>query len=100
MRPGRLRNSVPGGLPGGVFLSEGQSAALATAHLNAMNALSAELPWALSFSYGRALQDPALRAWARTAANAERAQALLAVRGRLNALAHLGRYTEAMEEAA
>ena len=95
-----LLDAVPASVPGVVFLSGGQSAALATAHLNAMNALSAELPWALSFSYGRALQDPALRAWAGKAANAARAQELLAARERLNALACLGRYTEAMEEAA
>lgn len=95
-----LRDAVPASVPGVVFLSGGQSAALATAHLNAMNAMSAELPWALSFSYGRALQDPALRVWAGKAANAKRAQALLAARERLNALACLGRYTEAMEEAA
>ena len=95
-----LRDAVPASVPGVVFLSGGQSAALATAHLNAMNALSAELPWALSFSYGRALQDPALRTWAGSAANARRAQELLAARERLNALACLGRYTEAMEEAA
>ena len=95
-----LRDAVPASVPGVVFLSGGQSATLATAHLNAMNALSAELPWMLSFSYGRALQDPALRAWAGKAANAGRAQALLAARERLNALACLGRYTDAMEEAA
>lgn len=95
-----LRDAVPASVPGVVFLSGGQSAALATAHLNAMNALSAELPWALSFSYGRALQDPALRAWGGKAANAAHAQDLLAARERLNALACLGRYTEAMEEAA
>ena len=95
-----LLDAVPAAVPGVVFLSGGQSAALATTHLNAMNALSAELPWALSFSYGRALQDPALRAWGGKAANAARAQELLAVRERLNALACLGRYTEAMEEAA
>ena len=95
-----LLDAVPASVPGVVFLSGGQSATLATAHLNAMNALSAELPWALSFSYGRALQDPALRAWAGKAANAAGAQALLAARERLNALACLGRYTEAMEEAA
>ena len=94
-----LRDAVPASVPGVVFLSGGQSATLATAHLNAMNALSAELPWALSFSYGRALQDPALRAWAGKAAHAARAQELLAVRERLNALACLGRYTDAMEEA-
>ena len=95
-----LRDAVPASVPGVVFLSGGQSATLATAHLNAMNAMSAELPWALSFSYGRALQDPALRAWAGTAANAKRAQDLLVARERLNALACLGRYTGAMEEAA
>ena len=95
-----LLDAVPASVPGVVFLSGGQSAALATAHLNAMNALSAELPWALSFSYGRALQDPALRAWAGKAANTGRAQEVLAVRERLNALACLGRYTEVMEEAA
>ena len=95
-----LLDAVPAAVPGVVFLSGGQSAALATAHLNAMNALSAELPWALSFSYGRALQDPALRAWAGKAANAGRAQELLAARERLNALACLGRYTDAMEEEA
>ena len=95
-----LRDAVPASVPGVVFLSGGQGAALATAHLNAMNAMSAELPWALSFSYGRALQDPALRAWGGKAANAKRAQALLAARERLNALACLGRYTDAMEEAA
>ena len=95
-----LRDAVPASVPGVVFLSGGQSATLATAHLNAMNALSAELPWALSFSYGRALQDPALRAWAGQAANAGRAQELLAARERLNALACFGRYTEEMEEAA
>ena len=95
-----LLDAVPGSVPGVVFLSGGQSAVLATAHLNAMNALSAELPWALSFSYGRALQDPALRTWVGKAANAGRAQELLAARERLNALACLGRYTEAMEEAA
>ena len=95
-----LRDAVPASVPGVVFLSGGQSATLATAHLNTMNALSAELPWALSFSYGRALQDPALRAWGGNSANARRAQELLAARERLNALACLGRYTEAMEEAA
>ena len=95
-----LRDAVPASVPGVVFLSGGQSAALATAHLNAMNALSAELPWALSFSYGRALQDPALRAWAGKAENAGRAQAVLVARERLNALACLGRYTDAMEEVA
>ena len=95
-----LRDTVPASAPGVVFLSGGQSATLATAHLNAMNALSAELPWTLSFSYGRALQDPALRAWAGKAANANRAQNILVERERLNALACLGRYTDAMEEAA
>src|SRR6266542_1389445 len=57
-----LKNSVPAAVPGIVFLSGGQSDEIATAHLNAMNALGPH-PWELSFSYGRALQAPALKAW-------------------------------------
>ena len=58
-----LRNSVPAAVAGIVFLSGGQKAEPATAHLNAMNQMGS-LPWPLSFSYGRALQDPALKTWA------------------------------------
>ena len=57
-----FRATVPAAVPGIVFLSGGQSDELATAHLNAMNQLG-DLPWQLSFSYGRALQAPALKAW-------------------------------------
>ena len=58
-----LRRHVPVAVPGIVFLSGGQSTLLATAHLNAINRLPGSKPWKVSFSYGRALQDPALEAW-------------------------------------
>ena len=58
-----LRRHVPAAVPGIVFLSGGQQARLATAHLNAINRLPGPKPWKISFSYGRALQDPALEAW-------------------------------------
>ena len=65
---------VPAAVPGIVFLSGGQSDEDATAHLNAMNARGPH-PWQLSYSYGRALQAPALKAWGGDPANAEAAQA-------------------------
>ena len=92
-----LRDTVPASLPGIVFLSGGQTAAQSTARLNAMNASGADLPWRLSFSYGRALQDPALRAWAGKAANAGEAQRQLALRARLNGAATRGEYDARME---
>jgi fructose-bisphosphate aldolase class I len=58
-----LRRHVPVAVPGIVFLSGGQSPRLATAHLDAINRLPGPKPWRVSFSYGRALQDPALEAW-------------------------------------
>ena len=58
-----LRRHVPAAVPGVVFLSGGQSAREATMHLNAIHAVGEQLPWRVSFSYGRALQDPALAAW-------------------------------------
>lgn len=93
-----LRNVVPAAVAGIVFLSGGQSAKLATAHLNAMNAMGIQHPWPLSFSYGRALQDPALKTWGGRAANIAAAQRALYHRERCNSLACLGRYTEAMEQ--
>ena len=93
-----LRNTVPAAVPGIVFLSGGQSDELATAHLNEMNKLGAS-PWELSFSYGRALQAPALAAWAGDAANVEAAQAALYKRARLNGLARSGEYSEDLEAA-
>jgi fructose-bisphosphate aldolase, class I len=89
---------VPAGVPGIVFLSGGQSDEDATAHLNAMNA-SGPHPWSLSFSYGRALQGQALRAWDGEWENAEAAQRVFYHRAKLNSAARSGSYTPAMEEA-
>ena len=94
-----LLNCVPAALPGIVFLSGGQSAELATAHLNAMNAGFDNLPWPLSFSYGRALQEPCLKAWAGSEDNVSAAQQMLLHREKCNSLACLGEYSEHMEQA-
>lgn len=91
-----LRRTVPAAVPGIVFLSGGQSAVAATRQLNELNHLS-ELPWELSFSYGRALQEPALREWAGNPDRGGAAQEILLLRARCNSLARFGRYTEAME---
>lgn len=95
-----LLNTVPAALPGIVFLSGGQSAELATAHLNAMNKSYPELPWPLSFSYGRALQDPCLKTWQGRDENRAAAQAALLHREKCNSLACRGEYSEDMEQAA
>jgi fructose-bisphosphate aldolase class I len=95
-----LTNSVPAALPGIVFLSGGQTPVEATAHLNAMNAMASTLPWKLSFSYSRALQEPALKTWSGDATNGAAAQAALYHRAQLNSAASLGRYKESMEKAA
>lgn len=76
-----LRQTVPASVPGIAFLSGGQSPELATSHLAAINALGRQ-PWQLTFSYGRALQDPALSAWKGDAANVPRAQTALLDRTR------------------
>jgi fructose-bisphosphate aldolase class I len=94
-----LRETVPPAVPGIVFLSGGQSDELATAHLNAMNALG-EQPWELSFSYGRALQAPALKAWGGREENLEAAQQAFLHRARLNGAARSGSYSPEMEELA
>jgi len=83
-----------------VFLSGGQSDELATAHLNAMNATGATLPWPLSFSYGRALQAPALKAWQGQAANVPAAQKALFHRSKMNSAACFGRYRPELEKEA
>jgi fructose-bisphosphate aldolase class I len=93
-----LLDCVPASVPGIVFLSGGQSDEVATAHLNAMNRLGG-VPWELSFSYGRALQAPALKAWKGEAANGPAAQRAFRHRARLNGAARSGSYTEAMETA-
>src|SRR6266545_3510370 len=91
-----LRDTVPASVPGIVFLSGGQTDEAATAHLNAMNQLGAQ-PWQLSFSYGRALQAPALKAWKGEPANGPSAQRAFYHRARLNGAARFGRYSEEME---
>jgi fructose-bisphosphate aldolase, class I len=92
-----LLDCVPASVPGIVFLSGGQSDEAATAHLNAMNRLGG-VPWELSFSYGRALQAPALKAWKGEAANVAAAQQAYHHRARLNGAARSGSWTEAMEK--
>ncbi|MEE2672403.1 MAG: class I fructose-bisphosphate aldolase [Myxococcota bacterium] len=93
-----LRETVPAAMPGVVFLSGGQSDELATAHLNEMNRIG-DIPWQLSFSYGRALQAPALAAWGGEESNEGAAQAALLKRARLNGLARSGDYSEDLEAA-
>ena len=90
---------VPAAIPGIVFLSGGQSDEDATAHLNAMNALGPH-PWELSFSYGRALQAPALKAWEGKPENVEAAQRAYYHRAKLNGAARTGMYAPEMETAA
>jgi fructose-bisphosphate aldolase, class I len=99
MTLGCLRNSVPPAVPGIVFLSGGQTDEQATVHLNEMNRFD-EHPWELSFSYGRALQAPALKAWRGERSNLEAGQRALAHRARLNGAARDGKYTEDMEREA
>jgi fructose-bisphosphate aldolase class I len=92
-----LKRTVPAAVPGIVFLSGGQSPEEATANLDAMNRFGA-LPWNLSFSYGRALQEPPLQAWRGQAGNVKDAQQALLKRARLNAAAALGKYEAGMEK--
>jgi fructose-bisphosphate aldolase class I len=87
---------VPAAVPGIVFLSGGQSEVQATENLNAINQIGG--PWALSFSYGRALQASALEAWGGDAANAEAAQSAFAHRARMNSLAAAGEWSAEMEQ--
>jgi fructose-bisphosphate aldolase class I len=89
---------VPAAVPGIVFLSGGQSDEDATAHLNAMNALGPH-PWELSFSYGRALQAPALAAWGGKPENVEAAQRAYYHRAKMNGAARTGMYAPEMETA-
>jgi fructose-bisphosphate aldolase class I len=89
---------VPAAVPGIVFLSGGQSSERATAHLNAMNAMEAQHPWELSFSYGRALQEHALAAWGGKKENVLSAQQAFLKRARLNGAARYGRYRPEMEK--
>lgn len=93
-----LKAHVPEALPGIAFLSGGQSAEEATAHLSAMNSMGG-YPWQLTFSYGRALQAPALSAWRGDPANYQAGQLALLKRARLNGLARLGGYSADLEAA-
>jgi fructose-bisphosphate aldolase, class I len=92
-----LYKHVPAAVPGIVFLSGGQSDEDATAHLNAMNVRGPH-PWQLSFSYGRALQAPALKAWAGEEANVQAAQDAFAHRAKMNGLARNGEYSPELEK--
>ena len=94
-----LKRCVPSAVPGIAFLSGGQSDELATAHLSAMNARHA-LPWALTFSYGRALQAAPQKAWSGKNENVAAAQRAFAHRARMNGLAALGKWSEAEEKKA
>jgi fructose-bisphosphate aldolase class I len=93
-----FRRYVPAAVPGIVFLSGGQSDEAATANLNAMNALSTGHPWQISFSYGRALQAPALKAWGGKSANIDAGKRAFQHRAKLNSAARYGRYTAQMEK--
>jgi fructose-bisphosphate aldolase class I len=94
-----LKRTVPAAQPGIVFLSGGQSDEAATAHLNAMAAMKG-LPWPLTFSYSRALQNPALKAWRGQAANAAAAQKAFHHRAHMNGLAAQGKYKPELEKQA
>ena len=94
-----LKRCVPPAVPGIAFLSGGQSDEDATAHLSLMNQLG-PLPWKLSFSYGRALQAAAQKAWGGKAENIAAGQRAFAHRARMNGAASLGKWTEQMEKAA
>jgi fructose-bisphosphate aldolase, class I len=94
-----LTRHVPAAVPGIVFLSGGQTDEDATAHLNAMNSRG-PLPWELSFSYGRALQAPAINAWRGDPANVEEGQKAFYRRAKFNSAARTGTYAPEMEAAA
>src|SRR5436305_12106028 len=93
-----MKHVVPAAVPGLVFLSGGQTDQQATEHLNAMNRMP-DLPWQLSFSYGRALQAPVLKAWKGDAANVSAAQQAFHHRALCNSKARFGQYTEKIETA-
>jgi fructose-bisphosphate aldolase class I len=92
-----LRQRVPGAVPGIVFLSGGQNHLAATIHLNAISQRDGPKPWKLSFSFGRALQDEALRAWHGQPENVEAGRRAFAHRAECARAATLGRYSRTME---
>ena len=94
-----LWRTVPAAVPGIAFLSGGQSPELASARLNLMNLrFKSQLPWALSFSFARAIQQPALEIWRGQEVNVKAAQQALLQRARCNRAARRGEYTSAMEK--
>jgi fructose-bisphosphate aldolase class I len=97
-----LRNTVPASVPGVAFLSGGQGDEEATAHLNAMNVIarSVSLPWKLTFSYARALQNPAMETWRGDASKVEAARKVFLHRAKMNSAASQGQYKVEMEKAA
>ena len=96
-----LKRCVPAAVAGIVFLSGGQSDEIASEHLDAMNKMfKGNLPWPLSFSYGRALQHAALNAWKGSTANLAAGQAALLHRARMNSLASMGEYKPDLEKKA
>jgi len=92
-----LKRVVPAAVPGIVFLSGGQGGTEATRHLNAMNKTGLNLPWPLSFSYGRALQTDAINSWGGNPRNVEQARDILLHRERCNGLAAMGQYSDTIE---
>ncbi|GLQ56827.1 fructose-bisphosphate aldolase [Devosia nitrariae] len=94
-----LREQVPAAVPGIAFLSGGQTDEEATAHLSAMNQIDGK-PWPLTFSYGRALQNVALRLWAGRRENFPQAQAAFTHRAHMNSLAALGQWSNTLDRAA
>jgi fructose-bisphosphate aldolase class I len=94
-----LKNCVPGSVPGIAFLSGGQSDEQATAHLDAMNKIGG-LPWALTFSYGRALQAAPQKAWSGKAENVAAGQRAFSHRAKMNGLAALGKWQSDLEKKA
>src|SRR5499427_7050344 len=94
-----LRACVPAAVPGIAFLSGGQSDEEATAHLNAMNAIG-NLPWKLTFSYGRALQAAPQKAWSGKSENVAAGQRAFTHRARMNALASTGKWATDLEKKA
>jgi fructose-bisphosphate aldolase, class I len=93
-----LLRSVPASVPGIAFLSGGQSPAQASARLNTIHKMFPSLPWTVTFSYARAIQQPALELWSGDAANIHAAQTALYHRAHCNRAARMGKYTPEMEK--
>ena len=94
-----LKDTVPVAVPGIAFLSGGQDNEVATEHLNMMNKIGG-FPWKMTYSYGRALQQSALKAWLGKADNYDIAQTAFHLRAKMNGLASLGEWSQKLEGAA